>query len=250
MGTADGSSSARRLGAGSKSVSNTGCEVSRGDCPLQEEPEPPCSLPCSRKIRSEYIIRPSVITSLSLPRTLGLPPPNLPYKFILLKKSKMSVFCESCINELSPRMTEGGKEGEASRGHSLLCVSKSTPNLAPALRRTQPGSGRPREGDNPSSLASLAGGGSAFNTCPFGLQRIRHAAPGNRGPQTEGKEAGKGSFLKRVPPSLFPQWPLPLGWYPARTVFTASQSQVHPCPPHHRTLQSPVTAPLILLRKM
>lgn len=162
MGTADRSSCARWLGAGSKSVSNTGCEVSRGDCPLQEEQEPPCSLPCSRKIRSEYIIRPSVITSLNLPRTLGLPPPNLPYKFILLKKSKMSVFCESCINELSPQMTEGGKEGEASRGHSLLCVSKSTPQLSTNPRRAQPGSGRRWEGDNPSFSASLAGGEKRF----------------------------------------------------------------------------------------
>lgn len=85
----------------------------QGDCPLQEEQEPPCSRPHSRRLCRECIIRPSVITSLNLPRTLGLPPPNLPYKFILLKKLKMSVFCEHCINELSPRMTEGGKEEEA-----------------------------------------------------------------------------------------------------------------------------------------
>lgn len=74
--------------------------------------EPSCSLPGSRRLWSECIIRPSVITSLDLPRTLRLPPPNLPYKFILLKKLKMSVFCEHCINELSSLMTEGGKEEE------------------------------------------------------------------------------------------------------------------------------------------
>lgn len=50
----------------------------------------------------------SVITSLNLPRTLGLLPPDLPYTFILLRKSKMSVFCESRTDERSPRMTEGG----------------------------------------------------------------------------------------------------------------------------------------------
>lgn len=86
-----------------------------GDRPLQEKQEPSCSLPHSRRLCGECIIRPSVITSLDLPRTLRLPPPNLPYKFILLKKLKMSVFCEHCINELSPRMTEGGKEEEARR---------------------------------------------------------------------------------------------------------------------------------------
>lgn len=84
-----------------------------GDGPLRGEQELSCSLPHSRRLWSECIIRPSVITSLNLPRTPRLPPPNLPYKFILLKKLKMSVFCEHCINELSPRMTEGGKEEEA-----------------------------------------------------------------------------------------------------------------------------------------
>lgn len=83
-----------------------------GDRPQRKEQELSCSLPHSRRLWSECIIRPSVITSLNLPRTPRLPPPNLPYKFILLKKLKMSVLCEHCINELSPRMTEGGKEEE------------------------------------------------------------------------------------------------------------------------------------------
>lgn len=95
-----------------------------GDCPLQEEQEPSCSLPHSRRLCGECIIRPSVITSLNLPRTLRLPPPNLPYKFILLKKLKMSVFCEHCINELSPRMTEGGKEEEAWRTFLTLSLAQ------------------------------------------------------------------------------------------------------------------------------
>lgn len=143
-----------------------------------------------------------------------------------------------------------GRRGKL-REDILYCVClRVPPNLAPTRAEPSQAADADGKGTTPASQHPWQVGRSAFNTCPFGLQRIRHAAPGNRGPQTEGKEAGKGSFLKRVPPNLFPQWPLPLGWYPARTVFTASQSQVHPCPPHHRALQSPVTAPLILLRKM
>lgn len=196
MGTAD-SSSARWLGAGSKSVSNAGCEVSRGDCPRQEEQELPCSLPCSRKIHGEYIIRPSVITSLNLSRTLGLPPPNLPYKFILLKKSKMSVFCESCINELSPRMTEGGKEGEASRGHSLLCLFKNTPHPPlstnpaqnPARQRTPMRRGQPQ-------LPSIPGRWGEVLLIPapldFRESGMQHQA--TEAPKQKAKKWGKAAF--------------------------------------------------------
>ena len=199
MGTAHRSSSARRLGAGSKSISNTGCEASRGDCPLQEEQEPPCSLPSSRKIHGEYIIRPSVITSLNLPRTLGLPPPNLPYKFILLKKSKMSVFCESCINELSPRMTEGGKEGEASRGHSLVCMFKCTPP-PPAPRSTNPAQTPARQrtlmGRGQPQLLSVPGqwGEVLLTPAPLDFREsgMRHQA--TEAPKQKGKKLGKAAF--------------------------------------------------------
>lgn len=104
------------------------CQASRRSS--EEEQEPSCSLPVPEGSAGECIIRPSVITSLNLPRTLRLPPPNLPYKFILLKKLKMSVFCEHCINELSPRMTEGGKEEEA---------REDIPHFSSAQQRAQRG---------------------------------------------------------------------------------------------------------------
>lgn len=102
-----------------------------GACPLRENRDHPVAVPIPEGSCSECIIRPSVITSLNLPRTLRLPPPNLPYKFILLKKLKMSVFCERCINELSPRMTEGEEEEEAREDiPHFECLHVSTLSLA------------------------------------------------------------------------------------------------------------------------
>ncbi|CAI9158119.1 unnamed protein product [Rangifer tarandus platyrhynchus] len=107
----------------------------------------------------------------------------------------MSVFCESCINELSPRMTEGGKEGEASRGHSLLCVSKSTPQLStnpaqsPARQRTPMGRGQPQ-------LLSVPGrwGEVLLTPAPLDFRESGMQHQATESPKQKGKKRGKAAF--------------------------------------------------------